>query len=161
MGSRAGKDLFCNKTWGDIEVTSEEITKELAAITNAIQKFNEENDKFDIELHIKRRYMVNQVETNAINPLSLARITSIVSKKTGVSASDINTKTKDSDIVLARQLCHYLAATRTRSSPAEIGLYFGNLNRNTVIYSKNAIQNLLNTNRAFRDKWYDFLKTAS
>lgn len=137
-------------------MTSEEITKELARIIKAISDLNECNTEFDAELHIVKKYGT----TNANSLLSLGRVMTLVCEKYGTTPEEVSVCSRRGTIVLARQICHYMALMRTKKSDIEVGIYFGNKDRATVRHSKKTVQNLLDTSRSFSEEWDEFLKTA-
>ncbi len=60
-------------------------------------------------------------------------------------------KTRKRSIVVARQLSMYLAKNLTNKSLKSIGEMFGGRDHSTVIYSCNTVQDLLDTDPAFKD----------
>jgi len=71
----------------------------------------------------------------------------------GIPADAIKEKTRKREIVEARQVAMYLAKRNTKESLAVIGRNIGSKNHTTVLYACKTVDNLLETNRSFREKW--------
>ena len=117
----------------------------LTNIISLIQKFNQTDYKFELELRI-----VNKEKRVFLKP---ERIMELVCRESGLTPEYVNMKTRERKIVLYRQMCHYLAAKNTKMSLAQIGLYFGGKDHATVLYSINTIESLINTDKEFREKY--------
>ena len=85
----------------------------------------------------------------------------LVCDKTKLTPEYLVMKTREVKIVRARQICHYMGLKRSKKSQAEVGFYFGGKDHATALHSRNAIQNLLDTDMEFRNEWHEFLKIAS
>lgn len=83
-----------------------------------------------------------------------------VSAYTGIPIEDFNLKTRKRDIVEARQVAMYLAKARTKESLAKIGLAIGKKDHATVLHAIKTVSNLIETDRAFRDKWGELLNLS-
>ena len=64
----------------------------------------------------------------------------------GVSASDIYSKKRSSDIANARQIVMYLATKLTPLSTTDIGKNLGNRDHSTVIHGRDKIEEDIKTN---------------
>lgn len=131
------------------EKNDPEIIKSIEQITTLVNKFNKSNDKFEIELHINKKEFEGY--------LRLDQIMTMVCAKSGLTSEYLNMKTRDRNIIVPRQIAHYLGAKRSKHSLSEIGAYFGGKDHATVLHSKRTIQNLLDTDKEFREKWSEFL----
>jgi chromosomal replication initiator protein len=62
----------------------------------------------------------------------------------------INSKTRKREIVQARQLSMYFSKKHTKSSLASIGLHCGNKDHATVLHACRTVNNLVETDKQFR-----------
>lgn len=129
--------------------TEKEIIDELSKITGLVQRFNKNNSRFLIDLHVNKK--------ESISGLTLDYILTRICSESKLTPEYLCMKTRERVIVVPRQLCHYMAAMRTKHSLSEIGFFFGGKDHATVLNSKRKIQNLIDTDKAFRDKWYPIL----
>ena len=129
--------------------TEKEIIDELSKITGLVQRFNNNNNRFMIDLHVNKK--------ESISRLSLDQIMRRICSETKLTPEYLCMKSREPAIVVPRQLCHYMAAMRTKHSLAEIGFYFGGKDHATVLNSKNKIKNRIDTDKEFRDKWIPIL----
>ena len=67
----------------------------------------------------------------------------LVSKYLGLAVSDIDSYRRTAKIVYGRQLCMYLARTRTHKSYPEIGRRLGGRDHTTVLYGVGKIEGLV------------------
>lgn len=121
------------------------IDGELEEIRNLIDKFNGACHRISIEIFINK--------TNETEKITLEQILKMVCKKTGLTHDQIRTKTRFQNILIPRQVCHYLGQKRTTKNLSEVGLFFGNNDHATVLNSCKKIQNLIDTEKEFRDYW--------
>lgn len=85
-------------------------------------------------------YFTRQSDDRAISPDEVKRL---VAESFGVSVADINGKSRQKPIVLARQVCMYLLRELTDSSLPEIGREFGGKDHSTVIHACQKVRTLL------------------
>ena len=71
----------------------------------------------------------------------------------------LSAKTRKHEVVLARQMCMYLAKQMTQMSLKSIGLHFGGRDHTTVLHSCQQIMNYIDTDRKIRGD-VDYLKKA-
>jgi chromosomal replication initiator protein len=71
----------------------------------------------------------------------------------GIPANIIQAKTRKRDVVEARQVAMYLAKRNTKESLSAIGRNIGGKDHATVVHACKTVDNLLETNRDFREKW--------
>jgi hypothetical protein len=69
-----------------------------------------------------------------------------------VTAEQIQTKTRKREVVQARQTMMYLACKYTAYSLTRIGYKFGKKDHCTVLHAKKTINNLIDTNKDFREQ---------
>ncbi len=92
---------------------------------------------------IKEFINVKESDTKRMDDILLA-----VSKKYGISREDILSDKRNSEIMLPRHICVYLARTCTNLSQAQIGKYI-NRDRTTVISSETKIKSLMEEDHDF------------
>jgi chromosomal replication initiation ATPase DnaA len=68
-----------------------------------------------------------------------------------VSREDITSKRRIREIIIARQTATYLISKKFRKSLVEVGRYF-NCDHSTVIHSKRAVENCIETELEYREK---------
>ncbi|MBU3740906.1 MAG: chromosomal replication initiator protein DnaA [Candidatus Kapabacteria bacterium] len=71
----------------------------------------------------------------------------------------LSAKTRKHEVVLARQMCMFLAKQLTQMSLKSIGLHFGGRDHTTVLHSCQTIMNYIDTDRKIRAD-VDFLRKA-
>lgn len=71
----------------------------------------------------------------------------------------LSAKTRKHEVVLARQMCMYLAKQLTQMSLKSIGMHFGGRDHTTVLHSCQTILNYIDTDRKIRQD-VDFLRKA-
>ena len=98
------------------------------------------------------RKAVSQYIVNRHKEITLEGIIEIVSEHYGISMDKILSRSRKRDIVSARQLAMYLAKKMTKNSLKVIGEEFGGKDHTTVLYACRAIDNLIHTDRQFRDE---------
>lgn len=86
-------------------------------------------------------------------------IRKVVSQNTHIPEKIIDIKTRDHDIVGARQLCHHFSKEYTNESLSVIGEYFGNKDHATVLHSYKTVNNLRDTNKNYRLVYQEIDKT--
>jgi chromosomal replication initiator protein len=84
--------------------------------------------------------------------LSIDDIQKMVCNFYNVPYNDLLTKTRKREIVQARQITMYFAKKFTRSSLKTIGEHFTGKDHTTVIHSCQTVENLMETDAAYREK---------
>jgi len=120
-------------------------------INDLINEYNKSDSKFTLKLY------VNVKERSY---LKFDQIMQSVCMATGITAEYINMKSREPVVLLPRQMCHYIASKCTKKTLSEIGKYFGNKDHATVLNSVKKIQNYLDTDKEFRDKYGDLLNSC-
>jgi len=133
----------------NIERSNPELMEKLEQITRLVDNFNRSNDKFKIELHIAKNDFKGY--------LKLENIMDSVCKKTKLTPEYLTMESRVPSIIIPRQVCHYMASKRSKHTSSEIGRYFGGKDHATVLNSVKKIQNRLDTDKTFREEWYEFL----
>ncbi len=127
------------------------------------------------ELKVEITLTFNQVERWCnVNGYTLARKSVAIPRKqirdrgingilknihnyTGVSKKDIIINTRRREIVESRQLAHAIAKKHLTYSLAYIGREIGGKDHATVLNSTKAVNNLIKTNRGYRDKFSELI----
>ena len=86
----------------------------------------------------------------------LKKIGLIVSSYFKMSLWKMNSRNKETGLVMARQIAMSLARKHTRYSTSQIGFYFGRRDHATVLHAVKVVRNYYDTDRQFR-KNYDYL----
>jgi chromosomal replication initiator protein len=82
--------------------------------------------------------------------ITIEYITKLVANHYDVDVGKIQGKTRKRSVVIARQLSMYLAKNLTNKSLKAIGQNFGGRDHSTVIYSCQAVKNMLDTDSMFK-----------
>ncbi len=111
----------------------------------------------DIDIELTKQVIKNFV-SHINKEITVEYIQQLVAKHFDVPVDKLADKTRKRQIVIARQLSMYLAKKMTDKSLKAIGETFGGRDHSTVIYSCNAVQDLLDTNMIFQDTVADLEK---
>lgn len=84
--------------------------------------------------------------------ITLDNIINIVAEEYEVSSMDIRGTKKNKSISLPRHIAMYFAHTLTQFSTTEIGIYFGNRDHSTVLYSINKIESMIKEDTVLNEK---------
>lgn len=132
---------------------SEQVTdniRELEGAFNRVVGFsNLLGEKLDVPF--ARRILKDIIKDNdqAIAP---ERIRSIVAKHYKIKVSDMDSKKRNAEIALPRQVAMYLCRETTDLSLPKIGKLFGGKHYSTVIHSHDKIRDMYNTDSFFKDE---------
>jgi len=125
------------------------IESRIAKILEAIDELNKDQDSITLKLDVKIRHQKNY--------LTLEQVMQLVCDNTGLTPEQINQSGRKEEIVIPRQICHYLAFKKSKSNLAAIGAYFGGKDHSTVLNSINKIEGRLAFDNDFKDKYGFFL----
>lgn len=89
-------------------------------------------------------------ENNEKNLISKKEIISIISARVEIPPETIKSLTRKREIVVARQICMYMAKNYRTDSLATIGEFYGKKDHATVLHSCKTINNLIDTDKGFR-----------
>jgi chromosomal replication initiator protein len=81
--------------------------------------------------------------------VSIQQIIDVVIKFYNVRLADLQSKKRHKSIALPRQVCMYIARSKTRYSLEEIGGYFGGRDHTTVMHAIRTVTEQRNSNAAF------------
>lgn len=104
----------------------------------------------EIDLGLAKNVIRNFV-THINKEITLDFIKSLVAEHFDVPVDKLGGKTRKRQFVIARQLSMYLAKNLTGKSLKAIGQTFGGRDHSTVIYSIKTVQDLMETDRVFKD----------
>ena len=89
-----------------------------------------------------------------MNPYAIpgiAGIDAMCAQEWGIDREQLYTRTRERQVVEARQMAMYLRVTRERSSYAAAGQPYDR-DHATAIHAVRTVRNLMSTDKAFRDK---------
>lgn len=122
--------------------------RELEGVLNSIIAQSSLNQR-KIDLDLAREAVRNFV-TESQRELSLDHIQEKVANHYKIPVDQLRAKTRKRPIVVARQLAMFLAKNLTNNSLKTIGDMFGGRDHTTVLYSCKAVQDMMDTDKAFR-----------
>lgn len=93
--------------------------------------------------------------------VTVENIKTLVAEYFNMPVEKLQSKTRKRSIVIARQLSMFLAKKLTNNSLKAIGAKFGGRDHSTVIYSCNAVQDLIDTDVVFKDTVQDLEKKVT
>ena len=107
-------------------------------------------NKKAINLDLAKK-MIDKFVKNTSREISIDYIQKVVSDYFGLPLEAIHSKTRKREIVQARQLAMYFSKKLTKSSLATIGLHCGNKDHATVLHACRTVNNLIETDKQFRN----------
>jgi len=107
-------------------------------------------NKKAINLELAKK-MIDKFVKNTSREISIDYIQKIVSDYFGLPLEAIHSKTRKREIVQARQLAMYFSKKLTKASLATIGLHCGNKDHATVLHACRTVNNLIETDKQFRN----------
>lgn len=91
-------------------------------------------------------YSIKEIEVKILNHFNL-------------TDEQLQSKTKKHEIVLARQVGHYLSSLYTKESLATIGNHFGGKDHATVLWSKSRVDNYIDFDKRFNLLHGEFIES--
>lgn len=107
-------------------------------------------NKKDIDLDLAKKIIKNFVKSIS-REVSIDYIQKAVCEYFNVSPDKLKEKTRKRAVVQARQLSMYLAKNFTKNSLKVIGRHFGGRDHSTVIHSCQAVKDLMDTDKDFKE----------
>lgn len=107
-------------------------------------------NKRKIEVGLAKE-VIRQFISQVNKEISVENIKKLVADHFKVPIDKLQGKTRKRAIVIARQLSMYLAKNFTTNSLKSIGQNFGNRDHSTVIYSVQAVKDMMDTDLLFKD----------
>ncbi len=115
-------------------------------------------EKTDInEKFIKR--VLNDILRIKEKDITIEYIQKVVSEFFGVKVSELKSKKKSKQIVIARQVAMFLSRTMTKLSYPHIGEKFGKKDHSTVIHAENQIKKKIKTDNELDNKIKSIINT--
>ncbi len=114
--------------------------------------------EIDIDL---AREVIQKFVSQISKQVTVESIKELVAEYFDMSVDKLQSKTRKRSIVIARQLSMFLAKKMTNQSLKAIGAKFGGRDHSTVIYSCNAVQDLMDTDVIFKDTVQELEKQLS
>ncbi len=107
-------------------------------------------DNRELSLELAKDVVRGVANSPLTRTLTIDEIKREVSAYYNLDASLLSAKTRKHEVVLARQMCMYLAKQLTQTSLKSIGLHFGGRDHTTVLHSCQQILNYIDTDRKVR-----------
>jgi chromosomal replication initiator protein len=122
-------------------------TRELEGAITKIQGYAMLNGgKYDLDV---ARAALGDIIPASERLVSIQQIIDVVIKFYNVRLADLQSKKRHKSIALPRQVCMYIARSKTRYSLEEIGGYFGGRDHTTVMHAIRTVTDQRNTNPQF------------
>jgi chromosomal replication initiator protein len=122
-------------------------TRELEGAITKIQGYAMlAGGKYDLDV---ARAALGDIVPPSQRLVSIQQIIDAVIKFYNVRLSDLQSKKRHKSIALPRQICMYIARSKTRYSLEEIGGYFGGRDHTTVMHAIRTVTDQRNTNPHF------------
>ncbi len=106
-------------------------------------------NKRNIDLALAKEVIQNFV-SNIHKEITVDFIQNLVAEHFKIPVETLKSKTRKRQIVIARQLSMFLAKKMTQASLKKIGETFGGRDHSTVIHALRAVENMLDTDPAFK-----------
>lgn len=116
-------------------------------------------DNRPLTIDLAKEVVRSVTNAPASRQLSIEEIKKEVSTYYNQTVDSLSAKTRKHEVVLARQMCMYLAKQLTQMSLKSIGMHFGGRDHTTVLHSCQQILNYIDTDRKVRQD-VEFLKKA-
>lgn len=152
-------DILKRKIYKDgIEISNEVLEYIASHITNNIRELEgalvsllaqSTLNKREITLELASE-MINKLVKNSKRELSIDYISKVVCDYFNMPVDSLQTKTRKREVVQARQLAMYFSKNMTKSSLASIGSQIGNKDHATVLHACKTVNNLKETDKAFK-----------
>lgn len=108
----------------------------------------------DIDLQLAKTVVKNYVKTSS-RELSIDDIQKMVCQYFSITYDTLLTKSRRREVVEARQITMYLAKNFTNSTLKAIGAHFGGKDHTTVIHSCQKVENLIEVDEEYKDKFLE------
>ena len=118
------------------------------ALVSLIAQSSLNNRSIDIDL---AKEVIKHFVSEISKEITVELIQKLVAHHYEIAVDKLQGKTRKRSIVIARQLSMYLAKNLTNKSLKVIGENFGGRDHSTVIYSCRAVQDMMDTDRTFKN----------
>lgn len=135
-------DYICYNVTGNI--------RELEGVLISLVAQSSLNQR-NIDVALAKEILQNFVE-EVFREVTVDAIKRLVAEEMGITPDKLSAKTRKRDIVIARQMAMYFAKQFTNQSLKSIGEQFGGRDHSTVIYSCKSVEDLSDTDAAFKKK---------
>lgn len=116
-------------------------------------------DNRELTLDLAKEVVRGVSNAPSSRTLTIDDIKKEVSAYYNIDQALLSAKTRKHEVVLARQMCMYLAKQLTQTSLKSIGMHFGGRDHTTVLHSCQQILNYIDTDKKVRQD-VEFLKKA-
>ena len=106
-------------------------------------------NKKDINIDLARK-VIDKLVKHSKKDISVDYIQKIVCDYFDISPDQLHSKTRKREIVQARQIAMYFSKSLTKSSLASIGSQIGGKDHATVLHACKTVNNLIDTDKQFR-----------
>ena len=107
-------------------------------------------NKKEVDVELAKKIIKNFVKSIS-REVSIEYIQKSVCEYFNIPAEKLKEKTRKRHVVQARQLSMYLAKMFTKNSLKSIGKHFGGRDHSTVIHSCQAVKDMIDTDKEFKD----------
>ncbi len=114
-------------------------------------------NKKEIDLALAKSMLKNFIKHTS-REISMEYIQKLVCEYFEVPIEMVKSKTRKREIVQARQISMYLAKSLTKTSLKSIGQFFGGRDHSTVIYACQTVEDLIDTDKKFKNYVQDIQK---
>ncbi|WP_069660231.1 chromosomal replication initiator protein DnaA [Arcticibacter eurypsychrophilus] len=114
-------------------------------------------NKKEINLALAKSMLKNFIKHTS-REISMEYIQKLVCEYFEVPIEMVKSKTRKREIVQARQISMYLAKSHTKTSLKSIGQFFGGRDHSTVIYACQTVEDLIDTDKKFKNYVQDIQK---
>ncbi len=111
----------------------------------------------DIDLELAKQVLKNIVH-DIESEVGIDYIQKTVSEYYHLKTDQLKDKTRKKEIVIARQVAMYFSKEYTNHSLKSIGYHFGGRDHSTVIHAVQSVNDMIDTNRHFKDSVDDIKK---
>ncbi len=125
--------------------------RELEGVLYSIIAYSTLNGTTKITIDLVRQVMKQLIKENK-RVLTIDYIVNVVADYYGIEPKVIKSKARSREIVVARQIAMYLAREFTDASLSRIGAEIGGRDHSTVLYAHKTVQNLMETDKNFRQR---------
>lgn len=122
--------------------------REMEGVLNSLLAQSIHNKK-TITMELARK-MIDQIVHNSAKEISIDYIQKVICDHFELPVDKIHSNTRRREIVIARQLAMFFAKKHTKNSLASIGAQCGKRDHATVLHACKTIQNLIETDKAFK-----------
>ena len=145
-----------------VEYIAHNITSNIRELEGALISLLAQSslNRQEVDVSLAKNMLQNFVETVS-REITIDSIQQIVGEHLAVGVDMMKAKTRKRDIVQARQIAMYFAKEMTRHSLKSIGLHFGGRDHSTVIHALQTVNDLIATDKYFKQSVSEIRKRIS